>query len=489
MMTCAISKFGTINRSALRLVAFFCIAVSISSEAQTLAKALLITGNGNVPNYKQGYPPWIHEFHNEKVVEILRSVSKVDVVTDLSTLRPDQLTQYDLVISNSLFLTPDKDQLNALYDFVSGGKAYLTLHCGILSFLNWDKYEEFLGGIFIGGPSTVPEKFKVTTANIEFWGYPYSFRKQSEHPVSVVVDDFVIKDELYYFQPSTPDFHVIARAENLPVMWWHPVGKGKVMSLTLGHDETAKSNSGYQALLKHGVQWLAGRPLIYAAKPKVMSTRNLHSKNFMTLTTVPDLTEVHSIYYNLAENSTPEIFGVTCSRDGHVDIQLTGKAGEGKFTISANQSNGLSSIKAYDVRIVKDGVGNLASYHGNTAASSSNENNSGMFDAMNVLDDDPGTRWSSAPVDSAWISIDLQKNYRLKKLVLEWEASYARRYSILASSDGKKWTPIISEANGDGATDIHDFSPSDVRYIKINVTERFNKKWGYSLFEVKMYQE
>src|SRR5690606_9236563 len=151
------------------------------------------------------------------------------------------------------------------------------------SLLNWDKYEDFIGGIFIGGPSTVPGEFKVVTSNVEFWGYQYSFRKNVEHPISVAADDFVTKDELYYFQPSIRDFQVIARAENLPVMWWHPVGKGKVMSLTLGHDEVAKSNPGYQTLLKYGIQWLSGMPLIHGKDPKVVSTRQQECDNFMNL--------------------------------------------------------------------------------------------------------------------------------------------------------------------------------------------------------------
>src|SRR5690606_34587872 len=142
------------------------------------------------------------------------------------------LRQYDLVISNSIFLTPSPEELEALYAFISEGKSLLTLHCGILSFLNWDRYEEVLGGLFIGGPAIEPERFEVSTSNMEFWGYSFPFRKRQQHPVSLAVDDFTIEDELYYFQPNKTDFHVIARANNHPVMWWHPVKKGKVMSLT-----------------------------------------------------------------------------------------------------------------------------------------------------------------------------------------------------------------------------------------------------------------
>ena len=71
------------------------IIFSIKANCQPLPKALIITGNGNVPTYKNGYPPWIHEFQNEKVVDILRGVATVDVSDDLNMLQADRLKHYD----------------------------------------------------------------------------------------------------------------------------------------------------------------------------------------------------------------------------------------------------------------------------------------------------------------------------------------------------------------------------------------------------------
>src|SRR5690606_22477395 len=133
------------------------------------------------------------EFQNDLVVEILDGIVELEISSDLSILQSDNLEKYDLIISNSIFLEPNSSQLDALYDFVANGKSFLSLHCGILSFLNWDKYEDFFGGIFIGGPSEEPEHFKVITTNDEFWGYGYSFRNTIEHPVSTVVEDFITK--------------------------------------------------------------------------------------------------------------------------------------------------------------------------------------------------------------------------------------------------------------------------------------------------------
>src|SRR5690606_20695233 len=294
-------------------------------------------------------------------------------------------------------------------------------------------YEEFIGGIFIGGPSTVPEEFNVVTSNTEFWGYNYSFRNEEPHPISLAVDDFVIKDEIYYFQPSIRDFHVIARAENLPVMWWHPVGRGKVMSLTLGHDRDAKNNRGYQELLRHGVQWLIGAPIIAGSQPRVVSNRDNIYKDFVVLSDIAGHQHTKPVRFNVVTNTRPDLFSVTSSNNGRIQLKLTGKTGQGDFTVQA-QGNPRSATKLFNVSVVEDGTGNIAAYHGNTASGSTNEN-SYLFDAGNVLDDDLSTRWSSMATDSAWVAIDLQKTYTIRKVILEWEASFAISYNIQGSKD------------------------------------------------------
>lgn len=478
-----------INSTIGLLVVTMVLISSAEAVSQKLPKVLILTGNGNEPNYKAAYPPWKHEFQNNMVIDILKDIAVVDLTTDLNLLATPALDEYDLIISNSIFLTPTSAQLDGLYAFVANGKSYLTLHCGILSLLNWKKYEEFIGGIFIGGPSTVPAEFNVTTANIEFWGYQYSFRDSAEHPISTVTDDFVIRDELYYFQPSTPDFHVIARAENLPVMWWHPLGKGRVMSLTLGHDEFAKANPGYQELLRNGVKWLTGIPLIFGEQPRTVSTRKLTYDNFITLQAFLHTDQDQSLHYRIEHNSNPDLFTVQSTPKGNINLKLHGRAGDGSFVVSVQHRNGPPSKKKFDIRVVADGSGNVAAYHGNTALSSSNENTSAVFRADNVLDENPSTRWSSAPVDSAWLTIDLKKEYRINKMVLRWEASYASDYTIEGSPDGQKWSTLSAIAQGDGDVDTHEMTGLPIRFIRINMMRRANNKWGYSLYEVAAYQE
>jgi type 1 glutamine amidotransferase len=470
-----------------KIVLCFLIVVSMNPGfSRHRPKALIITGSGNVPVPKANYPPWKHEFQNEKVVQMLQNVVDVDTTTDIGMLNDQTLETYDLLISNSLFLTPSTEQLAALERFILNGKSFMTLHCGMLSLLNWEKYEQLMGGIFIGGPSSEPSVFKVYTENMEFWGYEYPFRKSEAHPVSKVVADFITSDELYYFQPSTPDFHVIARAENHPVMWWHPLGKGKVMSLTLGHDLKAKANEGYQRLLVNGVRWLVGIPLIRAIDPKPISTRRSFYEDIAELRAYAP-NEKDAVILQIENSTRPDLFTVNTNSNKKIDIKLTGKTGGGKATLSAKNNAGLSR-QDLNIRIVKDGEGNIASYLGNSISASSSENQSEMFDAKNLVDEDSTTRWSSAATDTAWVTIDLDKIYSLSRVKLHWEASYATEYEIQTSRSGQNWQAVADVKDGDGQSDHLTFPSVQARFIRILAKKRATGKWGYSLYEIEVFR-
>ena len=97
---------GSRHKPIILLSTLFLILLTFRTDGQKLPRALIITGNGNVPSHKPEYPTWIHEFHNEKVIEILKNTATVDVATDLSVLQAERLREYDLIISNSLFAKP-----------------------------------------------------------------------------------------------------------------------------------------------------------------------------------------------------------------------------------------------------------------------------------------------------------------------------------------------------------------------------------------------
>lgn len=481
-----------LSRTCTKLLHLLLLLLTLNGYGQSKPRILIITGNGNAKPHDNQYPPWIHEFQNATVASILKENMDVDIdiQEDLRILNTNSLRPYSLIISNSIFLSPTSDQLQAVHTFVSEGKPFLTLHAGILSFLNWDRYAEFNGGLFIGGPSNEPETFKVYTRNTELWGYEYQFRDKAQHPVSQVVEDFYTKDELYYFQPITKDFHVIARAENHPIMWWHPYYKGKVMNLSLGHDEEAKNNQGYQELLSNGVRWLLGIPLLKTEplNSNIVSVRQLKYDGFMTMQPLSKSDKSINTTYEVRNEDAAGLFKVYCDQNGKLDLQLTGKTGEGNFTVIARTANALIGKRTFNLKIAKDGVGNIARYFDNTVEATSTENASEVFKAAYVLDDDRSTKWSSANVQEASISIDLKKPYTISKLILHWDGSYAARYAISHSQDGKQWSEIVHVENSDGNEDVITFPALDTRFIRIDAIKRAPGQWGYAINDIEIYK-
>ncbi len=115
---------------------------------------------------------------------------------------------------------------------------------------------------------------------------------------------------------------------------------------------------------------------------------------------------------------------------------------------------------------------------------SSAENNSCA--AANVNDGDMSSRWASQEGnDPEWITIDLEQNASVSRVVLEWESAYASEYEIQTSADGINWTTVFSESNGNGGTDGINLV-ADGRYVRMYGIKRATE-WGYSLYEFKIY--
>ena len=120
---------------------------------------------------------------------------------------------------------------------------------------------------------------------------------------------------------------------------------------------------------------------------------------------------------------------------------------------------------------------------GHPATASSTEN--ATFPAANAVDGNTGTRWSSAFSDPQWIRVDLGAAHTVNRVVLNWEAAYAKAFQLQTSIDGVTWTTIYTTTIGTGG--IQDLSVTGSgRYVRMNGTQRATQ-YGYSLWEFQVY--
>ncbi|TPW11556.1 MAG: coagulation factor 5/8 type domain-containing protein, partial [Halothiobacillaceae bacterium] len=112
---------------------------------------------------------------------------------------------------------------------------------------------------------------------------------------------------------------------------------------------------------------------------------------------------------------------------------------------------------------------------------------SSAFDAKFAVDGLLNTRWSSKQgVDNQWMAVDLGAVYRVGRVVLNWEAAYAKGYRIDVSLDGINWTSPYSTTVGVGGVESIALNGVLGRHVRIFCVTR-GTGWGNSLWELSVY--
>lgn len=150
----------------------------------------------------------------------------------------------------------------------------------------------------------------------------------------------------------------------------------------------------------------------------------------------------------------------------------------GSATITATTQDG-NKTATCSVTIAQ-GATNLAV--NKPVTSSSNESG---YTASGANDGNIATRWSSLFADPQWITIDLQANYNVNQVKLNWEAASAKAYQIQVSGDNATWTTIYTATNAAGGVETLNITGTG-RYVRMYGTAR-NTAYGYSLWEFEVY--
>jgi hypothetical protein len=125
-------------------------------------------------------------------------------------------------------------------------------------------------------------------------------------------------------------------------------------------------------------------------------------------------------------------------------------------------------------------------------ASSVHEGEFGESPATALVDGDLATRWSSEYEEPQQILVTLRKAVNAEAILLHWENACATRYAVAVSSDGETWRPIHLYLNADAAPKAREdrirTRGAAVKAIKIDLMERVNTDWGFSLYEIELQE-
>ena len=89
---------------------------------------------------------------------------------------------------------------------------------------------------------------------------------------------------------------------------------------------------------------------------------------------------------------------------------------------------------------------------------------------------------------SQWIYVDLEADYDISKVVLNWEGNGAKEYKVQISNDGQNWTDISHITDGKGGIDELTYKNTTGRYVRMLGIEP-GGIYGYSLWEFEVYGE
>jgi hypothetical protein len=138
---------------------------------------------------------------------------------------------------------------------------------------------------------------------------------------------------------------------------------------------------------------------------------------------------------------------------------------------------------------------NLALLKPTTASSAFNHPEFGLLSASNATDGSYSTRWGSSEAnieyEDQWLKVDLEKVETLQKIVIVWEAAYAKSYDVVVSEDDNTWQNVYSTTEGHDGETVIDLANVPVRYIRVDCKQKISpwqgNFYGYSIFELEAY--
>ncbi len=116
-----------------------------------------------------------------------------------------------------------------------------------------------------------------------------------------------------------------------------------------------------------------------------------------------------------------------------------------------------------------------------------------VFGPDRAIDGNRSTRWCSAAWtnsngnEAQWFELSWDTTVICARVVLRWGESPATVYTLEASSDGKRWTPLRQITEGRGGTEELTFPPQSVRYLRMAGTRGTKGISAYTLREMEVY--
>jgi uncharacterized protein len=211
-----------------------------------MARSLILSGGG------QYRDPW-HPFAatSQRLAGLLRALGHEVQVSELVADCVADLRGWDLVVVNAA-AGPEADTSAAaagLRSALDRGVGVLAIHVGACTLLRLSAWESVTGAAWVSGRSMHPK-----AGSCRVITYP------GRHPICAPVTDFDIIDERYTYMRIAPDVVPLAAHEHngevYPLLWARVLGRSRVVTDALGHDERSYDSPAHRQLISRAAEWL-----------------------------------------------------------------------------------------------------------------------------------------------------------------------------------------------------------------------------------------
>jgi alpha-L-fucosidase 2 len=185
------------------------------------------------------------------------SYDKIEQPKANELIASPKIGKYDAIVFYDMNDSITAPQKQAYLQALQKGKAMIFLHHALVSYQNWDTFQQIIGGKYYA---------KATLVNGDTLKSSYQHDvvipvkiENREHPVTRGLTDFEIFDEVYGnfgTQPTIrPLLSTTHSGSSKYIAWTNPFGQSEVLFIQLGHGPEAFGNPNYRKLLRQGIEW------------------------------------------------------------------------------------------------------------------------------------------------------------------------------------------------------------------------------------------
>jgi hypothetical protein len=224
-----------------------------SHKQQQKIKVVVITGG--------------HEFEEKPFFSLFESYDEIEYVEarqedDSEIFEDINDWNYEAMVLFSMTQNISAKRRENFVKLLERGVGVVALHHSIGAFQDWNEYRRIIGAKFyLKETEENGVKYEVGSYkhDVDFKVYV----KDSEHPITNGISDFLIHDETYKKCVFEQDNRVLLTTDHPtsdePLCWVRNYAKARVCYIQIGHGPGVYDDTNYQRLVLQAIKWCAAK--------------------------------------------------------------------------------------------------------------------------------------------------------------------------------------------------------------------------------------